>query len=164
MEVIIVVAMAQNRVIGRDNQLPWHIPEELAMFKKVTIGHPIIMGRKTFDSLPGLLPGREHIVLSRDVEYEPEGAIHAISLADALAYCQTHKHNRVSIIGGSEVFKEGFNVATVIRLTLLNREVKGDVYLPPIPVEDFEVVDTQTFDKASEKFTVIVYRRCGKEA
>jgi len=162
MEVILVVAMAQNRVIGRDNQLPWHIPEELAMFKKVTIGHPIIMGRKTFDSLPGLLPDREHIVLSRNVEYEPEDAIHVTSLVEALEYCRVCKHTRVSIIGGSEVFKEGFNVATMIRLTLLNREVKGDAYLPPIPVEDFEVVDTQTFDKASEKFTIIVYRRIKK--
>jgi dihydrofolate reductase len=73
MEIIIIVAMARNRVIGKDGMMPWHIPEELRLFKKKTMGHPMIMGRKTFESLPGLLPGRRHIVLSRNKNYTPQG-------------------------------------------------------------------------------------------
>lgn len=160
MEIVIVVAMAQNRVIGKDNKLPWHIPEELALFKALTIGYPIIMGRKTFESLPKLLPGRRHIVLSNDVEYEPEGADHAFSLKGALELCAGEE--RVCIIGGASVFKEAYAIATKIHLTMLQREVEGDVYLPLIPMQDFKVIDSDTFEKATEPFKMVVYERTTK--
>jgi dihydrofolate reductase len=157
MEIIVVAAMAQNRVIGKDNKLPWHIPEELAIFKKLTMACPIIMGRKTFESLPSLLPGRYHIVLSSDVEYEPKGAVHAFSIKDALELCQGEK--KVFIIGGSRVFKDSYDIATKIHLTLISREVEGDVYLPPIPMQNFRLQDVQEFVDTSEKFKILIYER-----
>ena len=87
MEIIIIAAMAQNRVIGRDNKMPWHIPEELRLFKKTTMGYPMIMGRKTFESFPSPLPGRRHIVLSRNKDYTPKGGEYVPSLTDALQTC-----------------------------------------------------------------------------
>lgn len=162
MKIVIIAAMAQNRVIGRNNKLPWHIPEELAIFKEVTMGCPMIMGRKTFESLPGLLPGREHIVLSSNTEYEPKGAVHAFSIEDALDYCKTYNHDVVYVIGGAKIFEESFPIATHIRLTLLHREVAGDVYLPPIPMENFKVVDSHEYNDTSEKFSIVVYERAAK--
>ena len=135
MEIIIIVAMARNRVIGKDGMMPWHIPEELRLFKKTTMGHPMIMGRKTFESLPGLLPGRRHIVLSRNKDYTPQGGEYAPNMTDALQLCKNEE--KVFLIGGAEIFRQGFSVATSMLLTLLEREVEGDVTLPNFSEDEF---------------------------
>jgi dihydrofolate reductase len=157
MEIIIIAAMARNRVIGRDNQLPWHIPEELRLFKKTTMGHPMIMGRKTFESFPAPLPGRRHIVLSRHPEYIPQGGEIARSLTDALELC--NQSEKIFIIGGAQIFTQAITVATTIILTMIEREVAGDVYFPVVLEQDFEKIDSISYPDGSEPFTVVTYRR-----
>jgi dihydrofolate reductase len=157
MEIIIIVAMGKNRVIGKDGKMPWHIPEELRLFKKTTMGYPMIMGRKTFESLPGLLPGRRHIVLSRNKNYKPKGGEYAPTLSDALQLCG--EVEKVFLIGGAQIFEQGFSIATSILLTLLEREVEGDVTLPYFSKDNFVEVSRQHYPDGSEPFTVIRYQR-----
>jgi dihydrofolate reductase len=157
MEIIIIAAMARNRVIGRDNKLPWHIPEELRLFKKTTMGYPMIMGRKTFDSFPAPLPGRRHIILSRNRAYTPEGGEYAPSLAAALELCG--KSDKAFIIGGAQIFTQAIALATTIILTLIEREAVGDVYFPVISEKDFSIVDSTHYPDGVEPFTVVTYRR-----
>jgi dihydrofolate reductase len=156
MEIIIIAAMAINRVIGKDGKMPWHIPEELRLFKKTTMGFPMIMGRKTFESLPSLLPGRRHIVLSRDVNYQPGGAEYAPSMAEALHLCG--QAEKVFLIGGAQIFKQGFSIATSMILTLLERAIEGDVTFPNFSDDEFIEVSRQHFPEGSEPFTVVTYR------
>lgn len=157
MEIIIIVAMARNRTIGRNNRLPWHIPEELKLFKKTTMGYPMIMGRKTFESLPGLLPGRRHIVLSRDTSYAPKGGEAATSISQALKMCSSTE--KVFIIGGAEVFKESLAETTTILLTLLERDVDGDVFFPAFAEEEFQEISRKRYPEGKEPYTVITYKR-----
>lgn len=137
--------------------MPWHIPEELRLFKKTTMGYPMIMGRKTFESFPAPLPGRRHIVLSRNKNYHPPGGEYAASMAEALRLCG--QAEKVFLIGGADIFEQGFEVATSIRLTLLEREVEGDVTFPDFSDEEFVEVSRQHYPDGSEPFTVVEYRR-----
>ena len=157
MEIIIIAAMAQNRVIGKNNKLPWHIPEELKLFKKTTMGFPMIMGRKTFESFPSPLPGRRHIVLSRNRDYLPTGGEYAASMAEAINLCGNT--DKVFIIGGAQIFAEGFEVATTIALTLLEKSFEGDVTLPNFSSNEFVEESRVAFPEASEPFTIVTYRR-----
>jgi len=157
MEIIIIAAMAQNRIIGLNNKLPWHIPEELKLFKKTTMGCPMIMGRKTFESFPSPLPGRRHIVLSRNNQYQPKGGEYAPSMEEALNMCVGAE--KVFIIGGAEIFAQGFDVATTVTLTLLHRDVEGDVTLPEFSTDDFVEESRTPYTDGSEPFTVVSYRR-----
>lgn len=157
MEIIIIAAMAQNRIIGRNNKMPWHIPEELQLFKKTTMGHPMIMGRKTFDSLTAPLPGRRHIVLSRDPNYAPPGGEPAPSLAAAFDLCGPV--DKVFVIGGAEIFSLALAVATTIILTTIEREIAGDVAFPELSEKDFIVTDRKHYPAGKEPFTVVTYRR-----
>ncbi|MBU1566458.1 MAG: dihydrofolate reductase [Proteobacteria bacterium] len=161
MEIIIIAAMARNRVIGRDNKLPWHIPEELRLFKKTTIGYPMIMGRKTFDSFPAPLPGRRHIILSRNPKYSPRGGEYAPSLAAALNLCD--QSDKVFIIGGAQIFTQAIPVATTITLTLIDREVVGDVSFPEFSEKEFCLTASTHYPDGTEPFTVVTYRRQSPE-
>ena len=125
--ITIVVARALNGVIGRDNRLPWHIPGDLKRFKALTMGSVMVMGRKTFESLPGVLPGRRHIVLTRDRDWRAEGAEVAHDTAGALALAGDAP---VSVIGGAAVFDLFEPIATHIELTEVIAEVAGDVTMP----------------------------------
>ena len=125
-EIVFVVARARNGVIGRDGGLPWHLPADLKRFKALTMGAPIVMGRKTFQSLPGLLPGRRHIVLTRG-DWQAEGAEVAHSVEDALALADGQ---RVSIVGGAEIFRLFEPLADRIELTEVHGAPEGDTVLP----------------------------------
>ncbi|HEY0149746.1 MAG TPA: dihydrofolate reductase [Allosphingosinicella sp.] len=126
-EIVLVVARARNGVIGKDGALPWHIPADLKHFKAVTLGTPMIMGRRTFDSLPGLLPGRRHIVLTRDGKWQAEGAEVAQSVEEALALAGSE---RVSIIGGAEIFALFEPLATAVELTEVALDAQGETLMP----------------------------------
>ena len=119
----IIVARARNGVIGRDGKLPWHISADLKRFKALTMGSAMVMGRKTFESLPGLLPGRRHIVLTRDPDWKEEGAevIHSVDEAIALG-----SGERLSIIGGADIFALFLHLADRIELTEVLEDVDGD--------------------------------------
>ncbi|MDB5721153.1 MAG: folA [Alphaproteobacteria bacterium] len=130
MSITLVVARAANGVIGRDGALPWRIPPDLKHFKAVTLGSAMVMGRKTFESLPGLLPGRRHIVLTRDPAWRAEGAEPVRTPQQAL---EIAGDERVSIIGGAEIFGLFLPIAQAIELTEVHEEVQGDTYLPAFP-------------------------------
>jgi len=127
--ITIVVARAINGVIGRDNRLPWHIPGDLKRFKALTMGSVMVMGRKTFESLPGVLPGRRHIVLTRDPEWRAEGAEVAHDPETALALARGEP---VSVIGGAAVFAMFEPIADRIELTEVIAEIAGDVTMPDL--------------------------------
>jgi dihydrofolate reductase len=124
--IMLIVARAQNGVIGRDGKLPWHIPADLKRFKALTMGSAMIMGRKTFDSLPGLLPGRRHIVLTRDRSWSAKGAEVAHTVEEALHL----GGDRVSVIGGAEILAQFMPVATTIELTDVFANVEGNTLMP----------------------------------
>lgn len=140
MTITLVVARADNGVIGKDGRLPWHIPADLKHFKAVTLGAPMIMGRKTFDSLPGLLPGRRHIVITRDRVWQAEGAEVVHSAGEALARAGA---GPVSIIGGSEIFALFEPLATRVELTEVHCDADGDTLMPPFPAERWRDVSRE---------------------
>jgi len=127
--IYLVAAVAANGVIGRQGGLPWHLPEDLKHFKRLTFGHAIIMGRRTWESLGGLLPGREHIVVTRTPGYEAAGAALASSLDGALALCAGEP--LVFVIGGRELFAEALPIAAGLVMTEIHRVYEGDTSFPP---------------------------------
>jgi len=130
-KIYLVAAVAANGVIGRGGQLPWRLPEDLQHFKTVTLGHPVIMGRRTWESLGKYrpLPGRDNIVVTRNRAYDAPGAKVADSLASALAMCAGK--DRVSIIGGQQLFAESLPIADGLDLTEIHRDYEGDTWFPP---------------------------------
>jgi dihydrofolate reductase len=126
--VTIVIARAENGVIGKDGKLPWHLPEDLKRFKALTTGTSMVMGRKTFDSLGRLLPNRQHIVLTRDPAWSAEGADVATDVAGALALA---REPRISVIGGAEIVCLFHALADRVELTEVHAAVEGDTILPP---------------------------------
>ncbi|SFR81009.1 dihydrofolate reductase [Sphingomonas jatrophae] len=129
-EIVFVVARGDNGVIGQDGALPWHIPEDLKHFKQLTMGKPMLMGRRTFDSLPGVLPGRRHLVLTRDNTWHAEGAEPVHDVDAALALCADAPE--LMVIGGAEIFALLMDRARRIELTEVHRSPTGDVKMPPL--------------------------------
>lgn len=124
--IIIVVARAQNGVIGRDGKLPWHLPADLRRFKALTMGSVMVMGRRTFESLPGLLPGRRHIVLTRDPGWQAAGAEVAHSVDEALRLAGSEP---VSVIGGADIFRRFMPSADRVELTEVLADIPGDTFI-----------------------------------
>ncbi|RDB07290.1 dihydrofolate reductase [Runella aurantiaca] len=129
MLISLIVAAAQNGVIGRDNQLIWHLPDDLKQFKRLTTGHPIIMGRKTFDSIGKPLPNRTSIVITRNREWQFEGVIIVNSVNEAIEAARQTGTDEAFVIGGAEVYKMTLPVANKIYLTEVKAEFEGDAYL-----------------------------------
>jgi len=130
-KIYLVAAVAANGVIGRNGELPWRLPEDLKHFKEVTLGHPVIMGRRTWESLGKYrpLPGRRNIVVTRNAAYEAPGASVAGSLESALDLCAGE--DRVSVIGGQQLFAQALSMADGLDLTEIHREYEGDTWFPP---------------------------------
>ena len=125
--VTLVVARAENGMIGLDGRLPWHIPDDLKHFKAVTMGKPMVMGRKTFESLPGLLPGRRHIVLTRNPDWQAPGADIAADVKEALDLAGG---GAISVIGGAEIFRLFLPIADRVELTEVHARPEGDTFIP----------------------------------
>ncbi len=129
----LIFARAANGVIGRGNQLPWHLPEDLAHFKRTTLGAPVIMGRRTWDSLPARfrpLPGRLNVVVTRDPQWQAEGALRAASLQEAMAHCQTHAHADAWVIGGAQLYAAALPLASTAVVTEIGQVFEGDAFAP----------------------------------
>lgn len=124
----LVVAVAANGVIGRDNQLPWKLPDDMAYFKKVTMGHPVVMGRRTWESIGKPLPGRENIVVTRNPAFQAPGCRVVHTLAEAWEAAAGAEE--VSVIGGTTLFEETLPIADRIHLTEVQADVPGDTYFP----------------------------------
>jgi dihydrofolate reductase len=154
----IIVAAAQNRVIGSGNRLPWHIPEDFAWFKRHTRGHPVIMGRKTYESIGGVLPDRKNIIITRNREYTAAGAYIYNSLEDAVYALEQAGHEEIFIIGGNQIFNQSMDKADRIYLTLIHRDFEGDIFMPEIPLDKF----TKSFEEyhtGEIPFTFFIYDR-----
>jgi dihydrofolate reductase len=127
----LIFARAANGVIGKDNRLPWHLPEDLAHFKRTTLGCPVIMGRKTWDSLPPRfrpLPGRVNVVVTRDASWQAEGALRAGSLAEAMALCPTDSD--AWVIGGAQIYAQALPLARTAVVTEIAQDFEGDACAP----------------------------------
>jgi dihydrofolate reductase len=132
MRVTLIVAVAENGVIGRDGTLPWRLPADLAFFKRVTIGHHIVMGRRTFESLGRVLPGRPHLVLSRDPAFRRDDVVVLPDLATAIAHAEKAGETELFVIGGASVYEAALAHADRILLTRVHARPEGDVLFPAI--------------------------------
>lgn len=148
MQISLVAAMTRNRVIGRDGGMPWHLPADLAHFKKVTMGRPVIMGRRTRESLGRALPGRRNIVISRRRETAYPDAEVAASLEEALAACSDEEE--VMILGGGEIYRQAMPRADVLELTWIETELEGDTFFPEIDPGEWREVRSH-YRPADEK-------------
>lgn len=137
-----LVAMDQNRVIGKDNKLPWHLPADLKYFKELTMGHPIIMGRKTYESIGRPLPGRKNIVITRNKDYTAEGCtvIHSISEVKEL---EDKRNEELFVIGGAEIFEQTFSIADRLYITMIEETFEGDTYFPTFNEDEWIVVSKE---------------------
>jgi dihydrofolate reductase len=149
MKLAIIAAMTDARVIGRDQALPWHLSEDLKRFKRLTLGHPVLMGRKTWASLPKKpLPERPNVVLSRTEGYEAPGAIHCRTLKQAVGELAP-SHQEAFVIGGAALFAEALPFAEKLYLTLIHHPFEGDVYFPDFDRNAFQEIERH---RASSEF------------
>ncbi len=138
MVITLIAAMAQNRVIGQDNSIPWDLPADRRRFRALTMGHPVIMGRKTFQSLPCSLDGRTVIVLTRDRGFDPSGVILAGTLDEGVALAtELPGGDELFIAGGGELYRQALSIAHRILLTIVHHEFVGDVTFPELPHGQF---------------------------
>lgn len=156
MELILIAAMSSNRVIGCNNTIPWQIPEEMYHFKKSTMGHAVIMGRKTFESIGKALPGRLNVILSKNKKLQLPGCQIADSLTEAVQCCQDQEKS--FIIGGQSVYRESLALVDTILLSILDREYEGDTFFPPIPKKYFQQISEKRMGHA-QPFTLLTYQR-----
>ncbi|USG60606.1 dihydrofolate reductase [Sneathiella marina] len=149
-----IVAVSENNVIGAENDLPWRLSNDLKWFKKSTIGKPILMGRKTFKSLPGLLPGRTNIILTRDPDFTLDGGIVTRNLDDAIAAGQvaakTAGAEEIVVIGGAEIYRLTLPLINRLYLTRVHTEIEGDTFFPELETTDWVEVFNE-FHGKSEK-------------
>lgn len=143
--ITIIAAAGQNNELGRDNDLVWHLPNDFKRFKKLTTGHHIIMGRKTFESFPKLLPNRIHIVISRNNSYKAEGVIVVKSLNEALKAVKDDA--QPFIIGGGEIYNLGLEIADKIELTRVHKNFEADTFFPEIPLENWQLIHEEYHEK-----------------
>ena len=143
MVISLIAAMAENRVIGRDNAIPWDIPADRKRFRALTLGHPVIMGRKTFESLAAPLEGRKNIVVTRQMDYRAEGCLIAHDLPSALV--MAGEADELFICGGGEIYREALPIADRIYLTIVHGSFAGDTFFPEIP-ELFVEVEREMVD------------------
>jgi len=163
--IALIVAVAQNGVIGRDNQLPWRLPADLKHFKATTLGKPIVMGRKTFASLGKPLPGRTNIVITRDPSFSAVGAVvahnveQALTLADEVA--QRDGAAEIMVIGGAEIYKQVLPLAQTLYYTRVGLDAEGDAYFPAIDWAEWHCVEEEQFvaDAAAPAYSLLRYTR-----
>lgn len=157
----LIAAAAENNALGKDNDLLWHLPIDFKRFKKLTSGHCIIMGRKTFESLPGLLPKRTHIVITRQKEYTAESCIVTSSLEEAVKIAYNQDETPF-VIGGGEIYKQSMDIANVIELTRVHAEVEADTFFPEIDESKWKLVEEEFYSKDERhqyNFTFFTYER-----
>jgi dihydrofolate reductase len=156
----IIVAISNNLAIGKDNKLLWHLPNDLKFFKKTTTGHPVIMGRKTFEAIGKPLPNRLNIVISRNKKENQESLVYCNSLEEAIALAKT-KDEEIFIIGGGEIYKQSLAIADTLYITQVNVDIDGDTFFPEIdntwhPIfEEAHLAD----EKHPYDYTFLIYRK-----
>lgn len=161
-ELAVIVAMARNRTIGVDNTLPWRCPEDLKHFKALTMGHHMIMGRKTFDSIGKPLPGRTTVVVTRDPNLKIEGCLMAHSLPDAIAACSGD--NKIFIVGGAEIYAQSMGLADTLYITEIQADVEGDAHFPDFDLRAWCEISREVHVQETPQplhFHFVIYTRKG---
>ena len=166
MRLSLIVAVAQNGVIGRNNELPWYLPEDLKYFKKMTIGKPIIMGRKTFESIGKPLPGRTNIVVTRQENWSAPGVLVVQSVEQALAIGTQFRNEQeqlaeeIMVIGGAEIYRHALSIADRVYLTKIHIDVEGDAFFPELSLDDWQKMSETEGDPAANfKHSFLVFDR-----
>jgi dihydrofolate reductase len=160
MKLHLIFARAANGVIGANNTLPWHLPEDMAHFKRTTLGCPVIMGRKTWDSLPPRfrpLPGRVNVVVTRQPDWQESGAQPASSLQDALQFCEQFEN--VWVIGGAQIYAQALPLADTAVVTELDAAFDGDAYAPAFGPGWFEVARERHVSSTGLSFSFVTYQK-----
>jgi len=155
-----IVAMAENRAIGKDNELLWHLPKDFQHFKSVTMGKPILMGRKTFESIGKALPGRKNIVITRDNNFAAEGVIIVHSIAAALE--ESKEFDDVMVIGGASFYEQMLSEVDTLYVTVVHQNFDADAFFPEIKMDEWEVVEQvkhEVDEKHAYPFSFITYQR-----
>lgn len=163
MQIIIIAALAKNRVIGKENDLVWRLPDDFKRFKSITSGHYILMGRKTFESLGKPLPNRTHLIITRDADYPvPEGHHRFASIEEAVIFCQKLDADKLYVIGGGEIYKQSLPIVDQMQLTEVDANPDGDTYFPEFDTKDWK----ETFrefhpadDRHSYSFSFVDYQK-----
>jgi len=157
MTITLLAAVGRNRVIGRDNAMPWHLPADLAHFKQTTMGHTVVMGRRTFDSIGRVLPGRWMIVITRQLDWHAPSVEVAHSLPEALALAGP---NDVFVVGGAEVYRQALPLAERLMLTEVDQSPEGDTFFPEFDHAVWRVVAREEHDG----FAFVTYERAATAA
>ena len=147
MIISIIAALDRNRGIGIENKMPWHLPFDLKRFKKITMGHHLILGRKTYQSIGHPLPGRQMIILSRNPEFEVEGCIVSGSIDEALQLADAAGEAEVFVVGGGEVYKNALSIADRLYLSFVDTVADADTHFPTLNQADWSVICEQDFPK-----------------
>lgn len=157
-----IAAMAENRVIGQDNQLPWRLPADLAHFKTLTTGHPVLMGRKTYKSIGRPLPNRTNIILTRDPDFSAPDCIVVTSAETAVTMAIEIDQEEVFIIGGAEIYQQLLPKIQKLYLTLVHHPFKGDAYFPELPASEWQEISREKHskdDKNEYDYSFVVMKR-----
>ena len=159
-ELTIIAAASTNNVIGFNNKLIWNIPNDLKRFKELTLGHSVIMGRKTFESLPNPLPKRRNIIVTKNKDYSRNGIEVTSNIEDAIDLCKSD--SQPFIIGGGEIYSQTIEIVDKIELTRVYKEYQGDAFFPDIPLDKFELTNelvNYLDDDSSTKYSFLTYIR-----
>lgn len=155
----LIVAYDENRVMGYNNKMPWHLPGDLAYFKKTTMGKPMIMGRKTFESIGKALPGRTNIVITRDLQYNAEGIVVVHSFEEALDVAKKEE-KEIMVIGGEQIFRLALPIADILYVTNIQHTFQGDTFFPEFSDEWKKVSESEVFEtKEGIKFSYLIYKK-----
>ena len=159
-ELTIIAAVSINNIIGNKNKLIWKLSNDLKRFKNLTTNHSVIMGRKTFESLPNPLPGRDNIVITRDTNYSKPNIQVCSSIEDAINLTKTD--TQPFIIGGGQIYTQTINIVDKIELTRVHKEFDGDAYFPEIPLDIFELINKENYNSDLENefdYSYLTYKK-----
>ena len=160
MKIIIIAAISKNGVIGNNGKMPWHSKEELQLFRETTFGFPVVMGRKTFQSLNKPLEGRENIILSREEKFElKQNCVVFHSIPEAISYCEKRKSEKCFIAGGGEIFKQTILLADKLIISEMNFEISGDVAFPKINEKKWNKTASKSFNNFNVNYYTKVIRQ-----
>lgn len=162
MIISLIAAATENNVIGKDNDLPWHLPDDMKFFVQTTRGHHILMGRKNLESFGKLLPKRTNIILTRDTSFTYEGAVIFHNLKEAFQFAENNGEDELMVIGGGEIYKQALPHADRIYLTRIHTEIEGDTFFPEINQKEWEVVHEEYHPKDEKHqydFTFFTFER-----
>lgn len=143
MKISLIAAATENNVIGKDNDLPWKLPDDMRFFVRTTKGHHILMGRQNFEATNKLLPNRTNIIITRQADYSFEGAVVFHSIEEGIRFAEEKGETELMIIGGGEIFKQTLSIADRIYLTRIHAEIEGDTYFPEIDMKNWKIVSEE---------------------